>query len=769
MKRSIVTVRTYHVALSRPRGTTVPLFVAIFFLSFGALLFQFVQTRMFSAMLDYHLTFLVVSGALLGVAGGGTAAAVIDVRARQPSSAQVSIAAAVATIVALAIETRIDPLSSGMFVAAAAAYVLGVIPVLCVSWVIVRALREAPEKSGLLYACDLAGAATGGVLGYLSIGTFGAQGLYGVVAGTALVGAAALLAPRPSRVAIRAGLLVVAIATTAVLSVWGETLAPPRPGPFKSDAMGVPHEFARWDPLARVDVARSYDLGDPGHYAFLIGQGYAGPRPPALMMTLDMGAFTPIVMHATDADLAVFDASVLAAPYALAQRDSVLIVGPGGGIDVLNALRQGVTSVTAVEVNRTEVALMRGPYAAYSGGVYVDPRVHIFEDEARSFVRRSSERYDVLAITVVDSFAALTAGAYALTENYLYTEEAMLDYLAHLTPDGVISITRWYRDPPAEIARTVGIADGALRRLGNDHPERSIAVLKHGLLGLVLARNEPFTAADMQRLRSFADQRGFTIALDPLAPAGELVQIARAEAPPTDDKPFFFDSVAVSDILAGRAEVPYGYAVLLMTLVLSLSMATGFVLMPLYRGARVAAGRKIPPGTVVALSLGVGFIAAELVLLQRLTLYLGQPALALSIGLAALLGGAAAGSAVSPRVPAGVRAAAVASAIVLLIVLGGLPLITSATLAAPLEIRVAIAALAALAVGIPLGTIFPRLVALVANPALVSWVWAVNGTASVVGATVGTIIALIGGFTALGLVAVVCYAAAAAFAPQRRT
>jgi hypothetical protein len=638
-----------------------------------------------------------------------------------------------------------------------------------VSWVIVRALREAPEKSGLLYACDLAGAATGGVLGYLSIGTFGAQGLYGVVAGTALVGAAALLAPRPSRVAIRAGLLVVAIATTAVLSVWGETLAPPRPGPFKSDAMGVPHEFARWDPLARVDVARSYDLGDPGHYAFLIGQGYAGPRPPALMMTLDMGAFTPIVMHATDADLAVFDASVLAAPYALAQRDSVLIVGPGGGIDVLNALRQGVTSVTAVEVNRTEVALMRGPYAAYSGGVYVDPRVHIFEDEARSFVRRSSERYDVLAITVVDSFAALTAGAYALTENYLYTEEAMLDYLAHLTPDGVISITRWYRDPPAEIARTVGIADGALRRLGNDHPERSIAVLKHGLLGLVLARNEPFTAADMQRLRSFADQRGFTIALDPLAPAGELVQIARAEAPPTDDKPFFFDSVAVSDILAGRAEVPYGYAVLLMTLVLSLSMATGFVLMPLYRGARVAAGRKIPPGTVVALSLGVGFIAAELVLLQRLTLYLGQPALALSIGLAALLGGAAAGSAVSPRVPAGVRAAAVASAIVLLIVLGGLPLITSATLAAPLEIRVAIAALAALAVGIPLGTIFPRLVALVANPALVSWVWAVNGTASVVGATVGTIIALIGGFTALGLVAVVCYAAAAAFAPQRRT
>ncbi len=743
----------------------ISVFVAIFFLSFAALLFQFVQTRLFSAMLDYHLTFLVVSGALLGVAGGGTAAAVVDVRARRPTSAQLAVAAAVATLVALVIETRIDPLASGMFAAAAAAYVLGVVPVLCVSWVIVRALREAPEASGLLYAFDLAGAATGGVVGYLAIGTLGGQGLYGIVAATSLLAAAALLAPGRARVPVRAGLAVVAIAITMALSLWGEVLAPPRPGPFKSDTMGKPHEFARWDPLARVDVARIGALGDPGHYAFLISERYAGPRAPSLMMTLDMGAFTPIVMRATAAELAVFNASILAAPYTLAPRDSVLIVGPGGGIDVLNALQHGATSVTAVEVNRTEVALMRGPYAEYSGGVYLDPRVHVFEDEARSFVRRSSDRYDVLAITVVDSFAALTAGAYALTENYLYTEEAMLDFLGHLTPGGVIAITRWYRDPPAEIARTVGIADGALRRLGHDHPERSIAVLRHGLLGLVLARNDPFTPIDMQRLRSFADEHGFSVALDPLVPSGPLVDLARAEAPPTDDKPFFFDTVALTDILAGREQLPYGYAVLVTTLVLSVALAALFVLLPVYRGARLAAGRSLPPGTVVALALGVGFIAAELVLLQRLTLYLGQPALALSIGLAALLGGAAAGSAVSSRVPAGVRLSAAASALVLLLILAGLPLLTTATLDAPLEVRVTLAGLAAVIVGIPLGTIFPRVVALVGHPALVSWVWAVNGTASVVGATVGTIVALIGGFTALGLVAVVCYAIAAVSAP----
>jgi hypothetical protein len=292
-------------------------------------------------------------------------------------------------------------------------------------------------------------------------------------------------------------------------------------------------------------------------------------------------------------------------------------------------------------------------------------------------------------------------------------------------------------------------------------------VLRYDQLAVVLTRMEPFTALDMQRLRAFADKYAFSVVLDPLAPSGPLVELSRGDPPATDDKPFFFDSVPLSEILAGREPLPYGYAVLLMTLVLSLALAVVFVLLPVYRGARTAAGRVVPPGTVVALSLGAGFIAAELVLLQRLTLYLGQPALALSIGLAALLGGAALGSALSSRVPAGVRAAATASAVVLLVVLGGLPVVTGATLAAPLEVRVTIAALAALAVGIPLGTIFPRLVALVSSPALVSWIWAVNGTASVVGATLGTIVALIGGFTLVGIVAVACYAIAAVFAPRR--
>ncbi len=710
-------------------------------------------------MLDYHLTFLVVSGALLGVAGGGAAAAVLDARVHRPSAGWLSFGAAVSAVVALAIESHLDPLTLGMFTAAGAAYVLGVIPVLLASWVIVRMLRETPTASGTLYAADLAGAAAGALFGYLAIGTVGGQGLYGVVAAASLLAALAFVSGSGSRVLI-SGLALASVTLIVGLSLWGEAIAPPRPGPFKVPEMGRPHEFARWDPLARVDIARIGLDGDPVHYAFLIDERYAGPRPASLQMTLDMGAQTPIIAAARADDLAVFDASILAAPYVIAPRSSVLVVGPGGGIDVVNALRQGATFVTAVEVNRTEVALMRGSYAEYSGGLYLDPRVHVYEDEARSFIRRSREQQDLIAITVVDSYAALSAGAYALTENYLYTTEAMADYLTHLSPGGVVAISRWYLEPPAEIARTVGIAISALRQLGHDHPERSIAVLRLRSLGLVMVRAEPFTVADMQRLRAFADEHSFAIVMDPAAPS-PLLELARADAPPTDDRPFFFDSVSFGDIIDGRARAPYGYLVLVTTLVLSTALAFLLALLPVYRRARVAGGRIVPPGTTVALSLGAGFIAAELVLLQRLTLYLGQPSLALSVGIASLLGGAALGSAVSSRVPGGIRSAALVSAAILLAVLGGLPVLTDATLAAALEARVAIAALAAGAVGLPLGTIFPRLIELVREPALVSWVWAVNGSSSVVGATLSTAIALGGGFSALGLVAVGFYVIAA--------
>ena len=739
----------------------------VFLVSAAGLLFQFAQTRLFSATLGYHLTFLVVSGALMGVAMGATAAATLDRDRRRVGTSGLAIAAAVSLLAALAIETQIDPLVVGMFPTSAAAYVLGVPPVLLASWIIVRSLRESPAASGTIYAFDLVGAATGGLLGYLAIGTLGDQALYGLAGALCLV-AAALFTPRASRTLLRrAFTIVAAVSLVALLGVWGEFLAPPRPGPLKSTgadlAEGMTRDTARWDPLARVDVMRFGSRGDSVHYAFLIDPSYPmASRPPALAMELDMGALTPIIETSSPNDLAVLDASVLGSPYELAARSSVLVIGPGGGIDVMTALRHGAQSVTAVEVNRAVVDLMRGRYAGYSGQVYADSRVHLVEDEARSFVRRSTDRYDLVVMTVVDSFAALSSGAYALTESYLYTEEAMADYLGHLAPGGTLSVGRWYRDPPVEIVRTFRIAVAGLTALGKSDPETHIAVIRYGNFGLLLIGDRAYAAADVQRLRDFATRHGFELAYDPLHPGAPFTSSAE-ETPATDDRPFFFDTVPLSAVLSGRADLPYGYGILLSALILALALGIGFGVLPLYAGARRAGGRVVPPGTLTSIAIGLGFIATELVLLQRLTLYLGQPSLALAVGIAALLGGAACGSAASSRIRGGPRIPALLSAVGLLLTLALLPVVTDATLAAPLLVRVAVALIVASLVGLPLGSVFPNVVSQVGakSPSLVTWVWAVNGTASVVGAILATGLALAVGFTGLGAAAVICYGLAA--------
>lgn len=740
----------------------------VFLVSAAGLLFQFAQTRLFSATLGYHLSFLVVSGALMGVAIGATAAAILD-RARRPvSTSRLAIAAAVSVLVALAVETHIDPLVVGMFPTTAVAYVLGVPPVLLASWIIVRSLREAPASSGTIYAFDLAGAATGGLLGYLAIGTLGDQALYGVASALCLV-AAILFARSPaSRLELRrVSTIAAAVSIVVVLTVWGEVLTPPRPGPLKSTgadlAEGMTRDTARWDPLARVDVMRFGSLGDPVHYAFLIDPSYpTESRPPSLAVELDMGALTPIISTSSPSDLAVLDASILGAPYELAARSNVLVIGPGGGIDVMTALRHGARSVTAVEVNRAIVSLMRGRYAAYSGEVYFDPRVHLVEDEARSFVRRSADHYDLVVMTVVDSFAALSSGAYALTESYLYTEEAMADYLEHLAPGGTLAVGRWYRDPPVEIVRTFRIAVAGLRALGKSDPEGHIAILHYGNFGLLLIGDSAYGAADVAHLNDFATRHGFELAYDPLHPGGPFTS-STEESPATDDRPFFFDTVPLTAVLSGHADLPYGYGILFSALILALALGIGFAVLPLYAEARRTGGRALPPGTLTSIAIGLGFIATELVLLQRLTLYLGQPSLALAVGIAALLGGAACGSAVSSRVRGGTRVPALLSAVGLLLTLALLPVITDATLAAPLAIRVAVALGAATLVGLPLGSVFPNVVSEVGakDAKLVNWVWAVNGTASVVGAVLATALALSVGFTGLGAAAVICYGLAA--------
>ena len=727
---------------------SVSRYVCIGLVSAAALLFQVAQTRLFSASYGYHLTYLVISVSLLGVGSGATLSGLFDRRLRRPSLSSLALAAAASALAALFLETHIDP---GVALAAAilVAFVAGALPFVFASWIVVRSLREAPRRAGRLYSVDLAGAAAGSLFAFAGLPSLGAPGLYGASACLSALAAIVIAGPRLRPIAG----VVSAFALTVALTLNGDAIAPPQSGPAKRPVYGtnITHLETRWDPHARVDVIHYEGLPAGALYLNFIDPAYAAPRPDADFMLLDQTAATQILDGS--GDLSVLRASIIAAPYELLSRPHVLIIGPGGGIDIQNALVHGASQVDAVEVNRGVSSLMRGPLSDYSGHVYSAAHVNVVEDEARSYIRRSADRYDLILMTVVDSYAALASGAYALSESYLYTAEAFDDYLGHIADHGVLAVGRFYRDPPIEMLNTAALGVEALRERGVADPLAHLAVLRYLDFGLLIVRDDGFDASSATAIRRFAADHHFTVAFDPLDRTGPFAEgLAGTPVPATDDRPFFFANPGTN--------VPIAYLILFGALIPAVVLSWGLLLLPLRKvmGAALASavGRRT---TVQALAVGFGFIAAEIVLLQRLTLYLGQPALALAVGLAALLVGAAGGSAASTRGRVPVARAALASAIVVAVALLVFDRIAAATLAWPLLARGATASLVSIAIGLPLGSVFPSVIASAGahDDGLVAWAWAVNGAASVIGSILAVVAALTIGFTGVGFLAAACY------------
>ncbi len=206
-------------------------------------------------------------------------------------------------------------------------------------------------------------------------------------------------------------------------------------------------------------------------------------------------------------------------PYVLRPGAKTLIIGPGGGWDVARALASGSRDVTGVEINPIIAdTIMRKRFPQFSRRLYFRPEVRIVVEEGRSFVRRSNEKYQVLQATLVDTWASTAAGAYALSENNLYTSDAFYDYLRRLTDDGLLAFTRWGLEPPRESLRLLSLARVALARLGQNEPWRNVIVIRQGKLedaggwgavDTVLISRKPFSSDDLARAREAIREAGF--------------------------------------------------------------------------------------------------------------------------------------------------------------------------------------------------------------------------------------------------------------------
>ncbi len=748
-------------------------YAGLFLLSAGALLFQVTFLRIFSAALWYHFAFLVVSVALFGIGASGVALvlwrrdAAGEARARPLAALGFAATALGAYGGARAIPFepfRIaqDPAQAGWFLLLD---LMLAVPFFCFGSAVALALRAWPERAGRLYAADLLGASVGVLLLYFSLPALGAGGAVALAALLGAAGAWCLAAPGPWRTA--AGVVAVALLLPVA---WPGVLPDVRldaSKPVTADARrpGARLAFTRWSPLARVDVVESRS-GPPVIY-------------------LDAGAATPVTAP-RDSGAALADVGSLAP--ALRHGGSVAVIGPGGGVDVQNALALGARRVTAIEINPVILELVTGRYRDAAGRVFEDPRVEIARDEGRHFLARSRDRYDVIQSTLIDTWAASAAGAYSLSENYLYTVEAFSTFLDRLAPGGLLSVTRWYYEAP----RLASLARETLARRGVAEPSRHVMVIEQQLRTTLLVKNTPFTPGESARLRDFAGRvAGRVVQHDPNAPSDANffgVFLAASDPRPFyratefalhpvhDEAPFFFQLARWSRLsaapLAGYTgdnvlepqALPAAQLVLVAALVISLALSAVLLAVPLAARAVPREGR----GRWLAYfgALGVAYIAVELAIMQRLALLLGHPTYSVTLTLFAILlfSGLGAARADAIHRPAGAAAVRLLPPLlaVLLFTAFALPGLVAAWLPYALPVRVLLALLVIAPAAFLMGMPFPLAVRALGarRPGLVAWGWAANGCGSVVGSVLSVMGAMLMGFTLVLGIAAAVYAGA---------
>jgi hypothetical protein len=496
-----------------------------------------------------------------------------------------------------------------------------------------------------------------------------------------------------------------------------------------------------------------------------------------------------------------------ALPYQLLTEPNVLILGAGGGTDVLLALYNGAARIDAVELNPQMTELVKVTYADFAGHLYDDSRVTVYTKEARGFIARSSDQYDLIHIGLLDSFAASGSGVQALNENYLYTVEAIRQYLKRTAPGGMLAVTRWLKLPPRDSLKLVATVIEALRMEGIAHPGRQLALIRSWNTSTLLVRNGEFIKSDIDVLREFAHSHSFDTAFYPSMPASDANRfnllpqpylyegtsallgedaddfIERYKfniAPATDNQPYFFHFLKWSALpefvtllrRGGAGLIEWGYLILIATLVQAVIAGAVLIVLPLSH-----IKRSWPRGTGTRMGsyfflLGLAFLFVEIAFIQKFILFLSHPLYSVGVVLSGFLVFAGIGSACSGQLaqkaerfghsPVAVAVAGISAIALLYLLL--LPMLFQQLIGLPDGIKMVISVLLIAPLAFCMGAPFPIGLNLVADsaPDFIPWAWGINGFASVMSASLATLLAIAFGFTTVVLLALCVYVTAAA-------
>jgi hypothetical protein len=787
--------------ISEPAATRST-YSGLFFVALATLMYEILLTRIFSVTMLYHFAFVALSVAMFGMTVGALLVYLLP-RIFTPDRYPAWLAAAAMTfpvamvlsfLTELSVPFRIHPSIVAIY-AIVFTYAVIAVPFIVSGIVVCLALTGFPSRVSRLYAADLAGAALGcvllipvldysdgptAVLWVCWLASLG--GLFFASAATDRTGPGSHGSHGTHGSRMRAAAMALSLAF--LIGAAGHTVLVWKHFPifrilYIKGSFEARPLYEKWNSYSRVRVNGSPDaLVEPQ------GWGLSRTLPPGLrvrQLQMDIDVVAGTVMTGYDGTPAsvphlAYDVTNLA--YQVRRGPDALVIGAGGGRDVLSALTLGARSVVAVEINKDILRTVNGRFGDFTGHLDRDPRVRFVNDEARSYIARSGERYGLIQISLIDTWAATAAGAFVLSENSLYTVEAWRTFMQHLTPDGMLSVSRWYyRDSPAEVYRTLTLAVDALNSSGVENPRAHIAIVRNMTIanrpetpdgvGTLLVSVRPFTAEELATLDRRSSELGFEVMFSPTVSRDPLFEALTGPSaqqaidayelrinPPTDNSPFFFNMLRLRDLMnlsvleSGKQSNNLKAVATLAVLLATVTLLTGLcIIVPLWMRRGTVHGAT--PLFAFFIAIGLGFMLIETSQMQRLIIALGHPTYALSVVLFGLLLSSGAGSYLTTNVPVErVRQAGFTRLVVLVVVLAAFgavtPAVVDATAAASTPARIAAALALLFPAGLVMGMAFPLGMKLAASRAatLTPWLWGLNGAASVFASVLSVCIAL---------------------------
>ncbi len=791
-------------------------------MSAAVLAYEVLLMALFSLIQWHHFAYLVVSIALLGFGISGSllvfTAPYLAGRFRGFATSQACLFALSALMgFLLAQQLSFNPQEliwdHHHWLRLALVILLLTLPFFFAANLIGMALIEFRDRLAQIYAADLLGAGFGalGIIGTLFL-LSPSQALI-LVSVLGLGAAAAIWIECRGRAwSALAAFVIATLVLYQLPADWSE----PRISPYKelSQALRIPGTRiieTRSSPLGVLNVIESPTL--PLRHAPGLSLNARTEPPPQLGLFINAGGMSAITRYrGKREELAYLDELTSALPYHLQQPDKVLVLGAGGGAELLQSIYHEAGQIDAVEINPQVAELMLGRFAEFSGGLYEHESVSLQLAEARGFLQRGAATYDLIQVPMLDSFASSAGGVHGLNENYLYTIEALQQALSRLEPGGFIALTRWIKLPPRDSLKLFASAIEALKRAGVEDVAQRLILIRGLQTSTLLIKNAAISAAEIEALQAFCKTRAFDTAYYPGMPASQANRYNRLQSdyfyaaaqallgdereqflrdykfnlePASDNRPFHFHFVkwrTLAELFelryrGGSALIETGYLTLVITLILSLALSLLLILLPLLLPRRKQASASVRFGKLRVFTyfgaLGLGFLLIEISFLQKFILLLHHPLHAAAVVLASFLIAAGFGSAFAQAFSNSLRARRItAYSILIIIMLGSAYLLLLGPLLQlaggwPLSARILLSVILIAPLGFCMGIPFPLGLASISigAPALTPWAWGINGCASVISAVLASLLAIHFGFNLVILIAMVCYLLAAVSYP----